>query len=444
MMTAAADDFGSASLGIDNDATRDESATFLGGLAIVESGAIPLEPTVARNDDRPIPTSPGAAPLFDGVFLGGFECSCHKLEDGRRLNVTRATRHDEFARLDYARLRDFDMSACRDGVAWVDVERTQHVYDFSSVLARVRAAERERVQVIWDLMHFGWPDDVDVFSPAFPRRFGRYAAAFARWLSSETDAPAMVAPINEMSFLSWAGGDVRYMNPFQAARGVELKVQLVRATIEAIEAIRSVLPRARFLQPEPVINIVPDPNQPKTWRRVESDNLLQFQVWDMLCGRIWPSLGGSERYLDIIGVNFYSDNQFMLDGTTITRKDERYRPFAELLLNVWDQYRRPMIVSETGHEGVERAPWLNYVCNECSAALDAGCELHGITLYPVVNTLGWGDDRRCENGLWEDANDRGERGLHRPLADEIRSQTPRLLASRARTLARSAREHLMD
>lgn len=47
--------------------------------------------------------------------------------------------------------------------------------------------------------------------------------------------------------------------------------------IEAIEAIRDVVPAARFLQPEPVIHIVPAPEHPKTWRRVECDNLLQFE-----------------------------------------------------------------------------------------------------------------------------------------------------------------------
>ena len=30
----------------------------------------------------------------------------------------------------------------------------------------------------------------------------------------------------------------------------------------------------------------------------------------MLCGRLWPELGGGERYLDIIGVNFYPHNQW--------------------------------------------------------------------------------------------------------------------------------------
>ena len=62
---------------------------------------------------------------------------------------------------------------------------------------------------------------------------------------------------------------------------------------------------------------MPAPEHPKTWRRVQADNLLQYQAWDMLSGRIWPSLGGHPSYLDIIGVNFYPDNQFMLDGSAV-------------------------------------------------------------------------------------------------------------------------------
>lgn len=373
-------------------------------------------------------------PLFEGAFLGGFECSCHRLEDGRRLDLTESTRHRELASADYANLRRMGMTAARDGVSWVRSERLAQRFDFSDALPLLRAARSEGVQVIWDLMHFGWPQEIDVFSPSFPARFARYAGAFARWLSDHGESPGMIAPINEISFLSWAGGDVRCMNPFEAARGVELKVQLVRATIEAIEAIRTVLPGARFLQPEPVIQIVPRPDQPKTWRRVESDNLLQYQVWDMLSGRIWPALGGHPRYLDVVGVNFYSDNQFMLDGTTVERGAPSYRPFSQMLLDVWRRYDRPMLVSETGHEGDARAPWLRYVCEQALDALDAGCPLHGITLYPIVNSLGWVDDRPCENGLWGFASESGARPIYAPLAAEIERQAPLLEAARARVL----------
>ncbi len=378
--------------------------------------------------------SQNTAPLFEGVFLGGFECSTHRLEDGRRLDLLAETRHDRFASADYQRLRSVGMTACREGVSWVKAEASAGRYDFSTVEPRLRAAERHEIKVVWDLMHFGWPDDVDVFSPSFPGRFARYAKAFGRWLAGESDAAPVVTPINEISFLAWAGGDVRCMNPFETARGVELKVQLVRATIEAIEALRDVHPRARFLQPEPVIHIVPAAEHPKTWRRVEADNLLQYQAWDMLAGRIWPALGGNPTYLDIVGVNFYSDNQFMLDGSTVVRSAPRYKPFRRMLLDVWSRYERPMIVSETGSEGEARAPWLEYVATECAAAMEKGCELHGVTLYPIVDHPGWVDGRHCENGLWGYVDDEGHRRAHAPLLAEVVRQSRRLREARAEVL----------
>jgi beta-glucosidase/6-phospho-beta-glucosidase/beta-galactosidase len=373
-------------------------------------------------------------PLFEGVFLGGFECSCLRLDNGRRLDLLASTRHAELADADYARLRSLGMTACRDGLSWVATEPREGQFDFSRAIKMIEAADRQRVQVLWDLVHFGWPDDVDPYSAAFPRRVARYAAAFARIYKDHTDAQPWITPVNEMSFLSWAGSDVGVMNPFDLARGVEMKVQLVRATIEAIEAIRDVLPHARFVQPEPIIHIHPAPEHPLTWRRVEADNLLQFQAWDMLVGKVFPTLGGHPRYLDVVGINYYPNNQFMLDGKTIWRDDERHRPLSDLLVNVHERYGRPMFISETGTEGDARAEWLRYVSNECISAMGRGVELHGITLYPVLNHPGWVDDRHCPNGLWDYADDRGERAIHAPLAEEIAAQTGPLTEARARLL----------
>ena len=376
------------------------------------------------------------AALFDSVFLGGFECSCQRLEDGRRLDLIARTRHDVFAKKDYERLRELGINACRDGISWAYVEPLPGTFDFSTARAMIRAARDAGVRVAWDLMHFGWPDDVDPFSAAFPTRFARYAARVAKLLRDEGDDAPMVAPINEASYLAWAGGDVRCMNPFRKARGVELKAQLVRATIEAIDAIREVAPRARFLQPEPIIRIVPDERHPLTWRRVESDNELQFQAWDMLTGDVWPSLGGSPDCLDVIGVNFYPNNQFMLDGTTIEIGDERFTPLSEMLIDVWERYRRPMIVSETGSEGAMRAEWLAYVVDECVRAMEEGVELHGVTLYPIVNHPGWADGRHCTNGVWDYADANGAREAHEPLVAEIFRSAPRLLRARTAMLQR--------
>ncbi|MCL2725665.1 MAG: hypothetical protein FWD69_14635 [Polyangiaceae bacterium] len=384
-------------------------------------------PSLARPVDR--------RALFESFFLGGFECSCHLVsKGGKRLDLQASTRHLEFVDADYQRLASIGAAACRDGVSWIRAARPNQSFDFSFVAPMVRAAQRHGLDVIWDIMHFGWPDDIDPFAASFPSRFARYARAFALWLTSETDRTPFLSPINEISFLAWAGGDVRYMNPFEAGRGVELKTQLVRATIEAIEAVRAVAPNARFLAADPIIYAVPKSEDPAARAAAADLSRSQYQAWDMLTGRAWPSLGGDPRYLDIIGVNFYPHNQFTVDRKTVFRGEPGYRSLSSMLLEVWERYRRPMIVSETGTEDDARAPWLAYVADECAQAMDKGCELHGVTLYPIVNHPGWLDDRHCHNGLWDYADERGHREIHAPLKSEIERQRGRLETARAHML----------
>lgn len=360
--------------------------------------------------------------LTKSYWLAGFECSCHRRPDGRRLDLIGATRHDVHAAADYARLRRAGIRTARDGVRWHLVERSRGRYDMSSLLPMVRAARDAGVQVIWDLCHYGWPDGLDIFTPEFVDRFTEYARAVARVIASETDEPGFYCPINEISFWSWAGGDVAYLNPFATSRGFELKTQLARASLSAMEAIWSVDGRARFLQAEPAINIVGDPTVPGSDLEAEGHRLAQFQAWDMLAGRLWPQLGGDERYLDVLGVNFYPTNQWVLDGPTIGRADPRYRSLREILQEAWQRYGRPILISETGDQGAGRAPWLQYVADEARAARRAGVPVEGICLYPILDYPGWDDDRHCETGLWGYAGPSGNRETCTDLARELERQ----------------------
>jgi len=359
-------------------------------------------------------------------WIAGFECSCHRRPDGRRLDLLAATRHDRFAAQDYARLRDVGMATARDGVRWPSIERSPGHYDVSGFLPMVRAARDARVQVIWDLCHYGWPDDLDIFRPAFVDRFARFAREMARLVAAETDEPPFWCPINEMSFWSWAGGEVAYMNPFAQGRGFELKAQLARAALAAAAELRNVDPRARFLHAEPSIHIVADPSRPREITEAEGHRLAQFQAWDMIAGRLWPQLGGEESALDVLGLNFYPPNQWILGGPTVHRGERLYRPFREILIEVWQRYRRPMLIAETGAPGAERAPWLRYVTDEVIAARHAGVPLEGICLYPILDYPGWDDDRHCAVGLWGEADAAGDRPLCRDLARELETQSRRL------------------
>ena len=108
--------------------------------------------------------------VFKSFWMAGFECSCHRRGDNRRLDLIAATEHDRWAAADYARARRLGIETVRDGTRWHRIERSPGRYDFSSLLPMVRAARDNGVQVIWDLCHYGWPEGLDVFRPEFVRQ----------------------------------------------------------------------------------------------------------------------------------------------------------------------------------------------------------------------------------------------------------------------------------
>lgn len=368
-------------------------------------------------------------PAFRSFFMGGFECSTHRLRSGKRLDLIASSKHDKFALQDYERLSNRGIRTAREGVRWHLAEPVPGHYDFTCVESIVRAARGTGTQVIWDLCHFGWPDHVDIFKPEFVSSLARFAGAFATWLYKEIPEPGFFCPMNEISFFSWAAGDEGSIYPFATNRGFELKAQLVRGAIAAMDAIWSITPEARFVHVDPIIHVVAAPKRPEERTAAEAYRQSQFQAWDMLSGRMWPELGGHEKYLDIIGVNFYPHNQWFynLSGvqrvrkfTPVSRRHPLYRPFREMLAEVYERYHRPMVIAETGAEDELRAGWLRYVCSETKAALDRGIPVHGICLYPILNHPGWVDGRHCHNALWDYPDARGHRKIYAPLAKELR------------------------
>src|SRR5207253_4626974 len=137
-------------------------------------------------------------------------------------------------------------------------------------------------------------------------------------------------------------------------------------------------------------------------------NAAQFEAWDMLAGRCDDELGGSEAELDVIGVNFYDRNQWVDRGRTLHIGEDGYRPLRTMLDDVYQRYRRPIVVAETGTEGDGRAGWLRYVCDEVAAARADGVPVEGVCLYPVTDYPGWDDDRHVPVGLWGYADDTGK------------------------------------
>ncbi|HEY8189909.1 MAG TPA: hypothetical protein VIF12_04445, partial [Micavibrio sp.] len=278
--------------------------------------------------------------VFNSFILGGFEGAQHKNKVGRRRDMIADTRHDIQAESDYAALRKEGITSIRDGVRWPLIEREKGVYDFSSLAPMVDAAKDQGMQAIWTLCHYGWPDDIDVFSPDFVTRFADFCRATAEFIKNRGDGDVpFYTPVNEISFLADMAGEHGNFAPYAVGRGDELKKQLVRASIAGIDAIRKVDARARFVQVEPLLHIIAPKGKPEEEDEAARVRQIQFEAYDMLSGRRNPELGGNETCLDIIGLNFYHGNQWEHFGKGlewhVNPRDERWMPLHKLVEEVY-------------------------------------------------------------------------------------------------------------
>ena len=145
---------------------------------------------------------------------------------------------------------------------------------------------------------------------------------------------------------------------------------------------------------------------------------------------MWPQIGGRPDLLDIVGVNYYHNNQWLNGGPPIDRHHPLYRPFHRILAEVYARYGRPIFVAETGIEGDERPAWLAHVAGEVREAQRLGVPVAGLCLYPVLDHPGWDDERHCPNGLLRTAEGGVHRGADPAYAAELAHQQRLTVADR--------------
>lgn len=367
--------------------------------------------------------------LFPSFFLGGFECSTHRTTEGHRLDVIAATQHDVQAREDYELCRREGIRAVRESARWPILDR-MGTLDLDYVRQLARHGRAAGVLQIWDLMHYGYPDDLDVFSAAFVRRFAAFARAVASVVRDETDGPLFFTPVNEISYNAWAAGEVGYMAPYGHGQGAAVKHALVRAAIAATNAIWEVDPDARMLTVDPLVRLHAPKARPDLQEQADDFNEnVVTEAFDLLAGRREPELGGSRAHLGIVGLNYYSGNQWTMPlpdepQRSLEWDDPEWVPLSELLLGVERRYGGPLVLAETGSSGESRPPWIDFLAREAARALELGVDLQGICLYPIVTSPDWEDPTAFfDGGLFDlspQADGRLERVLARPVGEALR------------------------
>ena len=143
--------------------------------------------------------------------------------------------------------------------------------------------------------------------------------------------------------------------------------------------------RARFVQAEPIIHIVADRDAPEAIPDAERHTASQFEAWDMIAGVRNPELGGSPEFLDVLGVNYYWNNQWIHEGSHTPMGHLEHRALHSMLYELWQRYQRPIIITETGAEAVSAIGWLGYVGAEVRQARRMGAVILGVCLYPVMD-----------------------------------------------------------
>lgn len=327
--------------------------------------------------------------LFRSFFIGGFECADQVNRFGERINLLKITEHDIRIEEDYRLLSGLGIFTAREGICWSSVEKIPGVYDWSEVLQRMKTAEKFGIQVIWDLIHFGYPDGIFPTHPHFAERFENLCLSFCNFYKQHSAEPLFVVPCNEISFLSWFSGEARGTVPYAVHNGWDIKYHLCKAVLAGIRILKSEIPECKIVMVEPLIKIHNSGNDDADhlFRR----NEYQFEAVDIIAGRMCPELGGREDYLEVLGFNYYWNCQWKGEEESIdwpTSGEER-TPFNQLLLAAYKRYQKPVFISETGHFGEGRVPWLEEITAECLLAQANGVDFHGICIYPIIDRPDW-------------------------------------------------------
>lgn len=118
---------------------------------------------------------------FCSFWMGGFECTDKLNAYGNRVDFLNVTGHVLLLEEDYRMLKILNIQTVREGIRWSQVEKIPYQYDWSTVGNMIKVARKSRIQQIWDLCHFGFPDDLTPLHPLFAKRFAALCADFVRF-----------------------------------------------------------------------------------------------------------------------------------------------------------------------------------------------------------------------------------------------------------------------
>lgn len=378
---------------------------------------------------------------------GGIECTVNRVGDRYFDQVIRTGHHERLD--DLSRFAELGISAIRYPLLW---ERTAPARNAAPMFAwsdeRLATLRALGVRPIAGLLHHGsGPPDTNLLDPDFPARLAEYAAAVATRYPWVTEWTPVNEPLTTARFSGLYGH--WYPHARSDAAFVRMTLNQVRGIVEAMNAVRGVIPGARLLHTDDAGTISATP---PLAAQAEFENQRRDLALDLLFGRVdsmhplWTYLctsGASVRELewflanrcppDTIGANYYVTSDRLLDDRV-----ERYPPetrggnarecyadiasvraspaissgFAAVLERYWHRYHRPVALTEVHMACTreEQLRWLAEAWSGVRAAAALGVEVRALCVWSMLGAWDWdrlvtSDAGAYESGVFDTRSD---------------------------------------
>ena len=367
---------------------------------------------------------------------GGVECTINRVENQFRDQLRLCGHYQRPG--DIQQISELGIRKLRYPILWEHHQPSENEpinWDWtSSQLADIANAG---IEPIAGLLHHGsGPAYTNLLDESFPQQLASYAFEVASqfpWINYYT-------PVNEPLTTARFSSLYGFWYPHHRSEKsfARALVNQVKATVLAMQAIRSINPRAQLVQTE---DLSKTHGTAILSYQAEYENERRWLSYDLLCGKVnrehyfWHRLvsdGITEDELqwltdhpctpDIMGFNYYVTSERFLDDAiehypehlrggngihayvdTEAVRANRCAGLPVLLQEAWQRYHLPLAITECHLSCTreEQLRWFKQTWDQCREAKQAGVDIRAITAWALLGACDWDSLLVQENGNYE-------------------------------------------
>ncbi len=374
----------------------------------------------------------------------GPECTVNRVGDRYIDQLARSGFAHRLADID--RLAQLGIRALRFPLLWERIAPSLGTQpDWSWSDARIEQLRGQGIRVIAGLLHHGsGPRHTHLLDPQFPDKLATYARAAAQRYPDVEDWTPVNEPLTTARFSALYGLWFPHRRDDRSL--VRALLHQVQGTVQAMAAIRAVIPQARLVQTEDLG--LATAATPAMQPQADFENLRRWLSLDLLAGRVDPAHGmwtwlrahGAQEdelmalverpcWPDLVGINSYITSERFLDDRlwlypprlhggnghqryvdieTARVQGRQIGGFDARLREAWARYQLPLAITEVhlGCTREEQMRWLHQAWEVAQRVRREGVDMRAVTVWAAFGTYDWNslvtrEDGHYEAGLWD-------------------------------------------